>query len=547
MSPFSHKCGLYFFVILWGASSTTGSFLPPTPVNVSFSSLNLRNLVQWIPGQGTPDGTRYTVQLAIYGDSVEGTKGKRVNWRPVPWCKETGRTWCDVSRETWDLQQEYYARVRSVGSAFSKWVVTDTRFAPKSDTTFGPPQISVEVKDNNAIILLSGPIRYQPDEHAPPISMASIYPRMTYNLSVHNTRQEQVHHFPVSSSQYKYRLMDYDSEYCFSAKAKLLSLHSYCHQSERHCIKTAKDPVSGQVWMVVVGIAVPSLCICVLLVISYILYHYLMGNGQKRPNTLDLVFLGHQIMPLPQDLITRLNSECSSDDDDDSASGCGSPNAIQNPQPAPQPVEPINYLPSYGEIVMCTTEAGAQGDNHPEENDSHPASQCYFPQAQRSDPPENAAQNQADFSPYSYLANTAPDGLRIPVTKGKEVTGTPYRMQNEDVQSVPPPFACHGGPSDLTADDYGVLVPTAAEQDEEGGPLCIDWGPQMTQLVLETTVMQGEDGGGGETVANGDLRSEKGFLGQASEEEAGPPQAGAAGWEMDEFVKNWNLVISMNE
>ncbi|XP_061609019.1 interleukin-20 receptor subunit alpha [Phyllopteryx taeniolatus] len=542
MSPSFHKCGLFCFFLIIRELSCKGPSLPPSPVNVSFSSLNLRNVLQWNPGDGTPDGTRYTVQFAFYGDSVEGSKGKRVNWRPVPRCKETARTWCDLSRETWDLQQEYYGRVRAVGSALSKWVVTHRRFNPKSDTTFGQPQISVEVKDNNAIIYLTGPIRYQPDDHAPPISMATIYPQMTYNLSVYNMRQEQVHHFPVTFSPYKYRLMDYDTEYCFSAKTRLLSLHFHCHQSERHCITTSKDPVTGQVRMVVVGIVVPSLCICILLVVGYVLYHYLMGNGQKRPNTLDLFLIRHQTMPLPHDPITPLKSGRSSDDEDNGASDCGPSNAIWHPEPG----EPCDYLPSYGVVGVATTEGGEQGDAHPEElrvkNASQPASQCYLPQAQSRQPLENVAQTQADF-PTCYLANTPPN---VPVTKGKEVTGSPYQMRREDIQSTPPPFACHAGSSKLTADNYGVLVPTVAEQDEEAGPLCIDWDPQMRQLVLPglETTSRGEGEGGGEKVANGDLRVEKVFVRQASREEAGPRPAGAAGWEVDEIAKKWNLVIS---
>lgn len=43
------------------------------------------------------------------------------------------------------------------------------------------------------------------------------------------------------------------------------------------------DPVIGQLQRVVVGIVVPSVCMCMLVVIGYLLYHYLMGKGQKTP------------------------------------------------------------------------------------------------------------------------------------------------------------------------------------------------------------------------------------------------------------------------
>ncbi|XP_051908718.1 interleukin-20 receptor subunit alpha isoform X2 [Hippocampus zosterae] len=525
-----------FLFILGGVDFSSGSSVPPSPVNVTFTSLNLKNVLEWLPGNETPDGTRYTVQFALYGDSVAGSK--RVNWRPVPRCKETERTWCDLSRETWDAEQGYYGRVRAVGAGLSKWVVTQMRFIPKADTTFGQPQISVEVKDNNAIIYLSGPIRYQPDDHAPPISMAWLYPQMTYNLSVYNSRQGRVHHLPVTSSPYKYGPMDFETEYCFSAQARFLSLRFNCHRSERLCITTGKDPVIGQVQMAVVGIVCPSLCICIVLVVGYILYHYLMGNGQKRPHTLDVASLHLQPnASLLPDAITPLKSQCPLDDDDkdNNASDCVIYSAAQHPQPPPEPEEPCADSLSYGVVGVATTDAGGQCDAHPNElpvkDATYPASQCSLPQAGSRRPLENATQSQSDF-PTMYLANTAPHGLRMPMTEGKELNGSPYRRRGED------------------AENYSVLTPTGALRDEEGGPLCVEWDREKRKLVLpglEMTMSRGEGEGGGKKVAMGDLGLEKVFVRQASREEAAPSQGATTGWEVDDIVRKWDLVISMNE
>lgn len=69
-----------------------------------------------------------------YGDSVEDSRGRRVNWRAVRQCTEIVRSWCDLSNETWDLEHGYYARVRAVSrKASSKWVLT-RRFDPKLDS-----------------------------------------------------------------------------------------------------------------------------------------------------------------------------------------------------------------------------------------------------------------------------------------------------------------------------------------------------------------------------------------------------------------------------
>lgn len=71
-----------------------------------------------------------------YGDSVVDSKGRRVHWRAVQRCTEIVQSWCDLSKEMWDLEQGYYARVRAVsGRASSKWALTQ-RFDPKSDSKF---------------------------------------------------------------------------------------------------------------------------------------------------------------------------------------------------------------------------------------------------------------------------------------------------------------------------------------------------------------------------------------------------------------------------
>lgn len=72
--------------------------------------------------------------LYSYGDSVVNSEGKRVHWRVVQRCAEVAQTRCDLSNETWDLDQGYFARVRAeYRQASSRWVMT-RRFDPKSDS-----------------------------------------------------------------------------------------------------------------------------------------------------------------------------------------------------------------------------------------------------------------------------------------------------------------------------------------------------------------------------------------------------------------------------
>ncbi|XP_054900300.1 interleukin-20 receptor subunit alpha [Poeciliopsis prolifica] len=283
---------------------------PPKPINVRFSSVNLRNVLHWFPGNGTPDGTLFTVQYAIYGNTREVRKGKRETWRSVDQCTNIVRTWCDLSAETWDEEERYFARVRALGrKSSSKWTETNKRFDPKSETIFGPPLVSVEMENNSAVVTLSGPVRYSPNNNTPVLTMKTIYHRMSYNLSIFNTHRNQVLHFPVEDRVFKYHLMDYNTEYCFSAKSRFLSIPLQSMSSVWHCITTPQDPVIIQLQQVVVGIVIPSVCICIIVLASYLLYNYLSGKGQTSPPILNqLSFHPCPVVFLPDNATLQLTS-----------------------------------------------------------------------------------------------------------------------------------------------------------------------------------------------------------------------------------------------
>lgn len=71
--------------------------------------------------------------LCSYGDSDVDSKGRRGRWRVVKGCP-VAQSWCDLSKETWDLEHVYYARVRAeTRRASSRWTMTQ-RFDPNLDS-----------------------------------------------------------------------------------------------------------------------------------------------------------------------------------------------------------------------------------------------------------------------------------------------------------------------------------------------------------------------------------------------------------------------------
>ncbi|KAF7231183.1 interleukin-20 receptor subunit alpha [Nothobranchius furzeri] len=268
------------FVVL----RTAASARLPIPTGVHFSSVNLRTVLHWSPGHGSPEDTRFTVEYAIYGETTNKRKG--ILWRPVRQCMDIGGTWCDLSAQMQDLEQAYYARVRALRrKSSSKWAETQ-RYDLKTETVFGPPSVTVEIENNSATVTLVGPMRYSPTNHSLAVSMNSIYPHTSYNLFIHNTYLDKMHHIPVSASPYKYQLMAYNTKYCFSAKSRFVSIEMRSESSPWHCLTTPKDPVIEQLQKSLVGIVVPFLCLCVILVVGCCLYSYLSGKDQKSPHIL---------------------------------------------------------------------------------------------------------------------------------------------------------------------------------------------------------------------------------------------------------------------
>lgn len=153
-----------------------------------------------------------------------------MRWRVKKQCRNIPQTWCDLSNETTDLDEGYFARVKAVGTNLSsKWAFTEKRFDPKADSklrsssniifliyelgaianhfeiksekdmkclssptaTFGPPLVKLVMKENSVTVKLKGPMRWKTENMTKEYSLLKIYPQMTYNLSVYDNRSSK--------------------------------------------------------------------------------------------------------------------------------------------------------------------------------------------------------------------------------------------------------------------------------------------------------------------------------------------------------------------
>ncbi|XP_042793353.1 interleukin-20 receptor subunit alpha isoform X3 [Panthera leo] len=115
--------------LLLFAAAPSGCAVPcvsgglPKPTNITFFSINMRNILQWSPPEGLQEAElTYTVQYFIrYGQK---------KWLNKSECRNINRTCCDLSVETSDYEHQYYAKVKAIWETnCSKWAETG-RFYP---------------------------------------------------------------------------------------------------------------------------------------------------------------------------------------------------------------------------------------------------------------------------------------------------------------------------------------------------------------------------------------------------------------------------------
>ncbi|XP_017580055.2 interleukin-22 receptor subunit alpha-2 [Pygocentrus nattereri] len=118
------------------------------PLEVEFHSVDFRNVLHWKNHPRAPEDLQYFVQYKIYGDK---------QWSIAELCQAIRELQCDLSQETSDPREWYYARVQSASSeGLSPWAIS-SRFHPQWDTTFSPPKIKLNVTEQGIVVHIKPP------------------------------------------------------------------------------------------------------------------------------------------------------------------------------------------------------------------------------------------------------------------------------------------------------------------------------------------------------------------------------------------------------
>ncbi|XP_069708040.1 interleukin-20 receptor subunit alpha isoform X1 [Phaenicophaeus curvirostris] len=238
----------------------------------------MKNVLHWSAPEGTGDGVLYKVKYLVYG------VGK---WIRKPKCRNINRTWCDLSSETSDHEEQYYASVKAfLNGMCSDWIET-TRFNPLTDTKIDPPMVSVSSTERSISITLTAPEKWKRSPEGESVSLLRVYPGLQYNVSVLNKKTKKRWFFSVSNNTLVVPQLEPGTAYCVSAQIHVTTPLLYSGFSKEYCIATLKDKTSNETITVVLGYGLPiMLAVLFISMICYCVHRYIHVSKQKHPTNL---------------------------------------------------------------------------------------------------------------------------------------------------------------------------------------------------------------------------------------------------------------------
>ncbi|NWX46914.1 I20RA protein, partial [Steatornis caripensis] len=250
----------------------------PNPRNVRFESINMKNVLRWSAPEGTGEGVLYKVKYSVYG------VGK---WIRKPECRNINRTWCDLSSETSDYEEQYYASVKAfLNGMCSDWMET-TRFNPLTDTKIDPPMVSVSSTDKSISIILTAPEKWKRSSEGESTSLLQVYPGLQYNVSVLNKKTKKRWWFSISNNTLVVPWLEPETAYCVSAQIYVTTPLLHSGFSKEYCIATLKDETANETITIVFGYVLPiMLAVLFISMTCYCVHRYIHISKQKHPKNL---------------------------------------------------------------------------------------------------------------------------------------------------------------------------------------------------------------------------------------------------------------------
>ncbi|XP_009866515.1 PREDICTED: interleukin-22 receptor subunit alpha-1 [Apaloderma vittatum] len=240
----------------------------------AFSSRNFENILTWETEADIPPGTVFDVQYKQYGEK---------SWLNKRECQSITQPFCNLTRETENFTEHYYARVRASGQNYcsSSWVRSE-RFEPRKETVIGAPLVEYIPYVRSIKFLIRPPYTPLRGEDDRQLTVEDIYSKfgaVDYHLTIFNQRTHQKWIKNEHNKEFEVSNLDPDTEYNGTVYIALLQRSS---KSQVFWVKTLADTT----WLLYCFAALAFSAGLVLAAISYAIYKYLKRHG-AQPKSLD--------------------------------------------------------------------------------------------------------------------------------------------------------------------------------------------------------------------------------------------------------------------
>ncbi|XP_041108790.1 interleukin-22 receptor subunit alpha-2-like [Polyodon spathula] len=199
------------------------------PKRVEFRSLNYNNVLHWKSGKRLDIKPLYFVQYKIYGDT---------RWSNKTACWGINEKFCDLSKETSDNREWYYARVcAATPDVQSDWVFSQ-KFIPYLTTVIGPPETKLWARETSILVQLKPPHSPFKRRNGSWISMKRLHD-LKYRIYITNNELDQLKHVLEGWNRtVQIENLTPRTTYCVVTEIIMVSQARKSQPSEKKCIKT---------------------------------------------------------------------------------------------------------------------------------------------------------------------------------------------------------------------------------------------------------------------------------------------------------------------
>ncbi|XP_004637655.1 interleukin-22 receptor subunit alpha-1 [Octodon degus] len=240
--------------------------------HVKFQSSNFENILMWDSEPDSIPGTVYSVDYKTYGEP---------QWLAKAGCQRITRKSCNLTMETGNLTEFYYARVTAVSSGGLSATKMTERFNSLQHTTIKPPDVTCVPKVRSIQMIVHPTLTpvYDGDGHQ--LTLEEIFQNLFYRLELHINHTYQMH-LGGNQREYEFSGLTPDTEFLGSI---VILVPTWSKESAPYVcrVKTLPDRTwtysfSGAV-LFFMGILVTVLC--------YLSYRYIT-KPPVPPNSLNV-------------------------------------------------------------------------------------------------------------------------------------------------------------------------------------------------------------------------------------------------------------------